>query len=110
MEREKGQLTLFDCRKVVSSNNTWGMFAESEIVQHKETLLRPESSMHLLLNTLRKLDCYRLQLTDLSGTEIGRAAATLAAHHPRQATIGPCMLFSLAAVPVRRCSRACCPH
>ena len=78
-------------------------------MQHKETLLRPESSMHLLLNTLRKLDCYRLQLSDLSGTEIGRAAATLAAHHPRQVRTGLCMLPSLAAVPAWHCSRACCP-
>lgn len=30
-----------------------------------------------------QLDCYRLQLSDLSATEIGRAAATVAAHHPR---------------------------
>jgi hypothetical protein len=44
--------------------------------------------MHLLLNTLRKLDCYRLQLSDISGTEIGRAVATVADHHPR--AVGRC--------------------
>lgn len=39
--------------------------------------------MHLLLNVLRKLDCYSLQLSDMSRTDIGRAVATVAACHPR---------------------------
>ena len=44
--------------------------------------------MHKLLHVLRKLDCYRLQLVDLSSTHIGRAAATLAVHHPREVGAG----------------------
>ena len=56
-------------------------------------LLAKGAGKQRLLNTLRKLDCYRLQLSDLSGTEIGRAAATLAAHHPRQVRTGLCVLL-----------------
>ena len=82
MERDKGQLTLFDLKKVVAAAS-WVVYDESEILQHKKTLLDPSSSYYLLLNTLRKLDCYRLELSEISATEIGRAAATVAAQHPR---------------------------
>ncbi|PRW59151.1 putative mediator of RNA polymerase II transcription subunit 26c isoform B [Chlorella sorokiniana] len=84
MEQVKGQLTLFDLKKVVSSKQTWGMFTQEELQQHHTVLLDPTSSKHKLLHVLRKLDCYRLQLADLSSTHIGRAAATLAVHHPRE--------------------------
>ena len=79
---EKGQLTLFDCGKVVSGKS-WVCFNEGDIVVHRETLLNPSASKYLLLNTLRKLDCYKLETRDLLNTEIGSAAATVAARHPK---------------------------
>lgn len=84
MEQVKGQLTLFDLKKVVSSKQTWGMFTQEELQQHHTVLLDPASPKHKLLHVLRKLDCYRLQLADLSSTHIGQSAATLAVHHPRE--------------------------
>lgn len=70
--------------KVVSSKNMWGCFSPEDLQQHRAVLADPGSSMQLLLNTLRKLDCYRLQPSDVSSSEIGRACATLAAYHPRE--------------------------
>ena len=57
--------------------------------------------MHLLLNTLRKLDCYRLQLSDISGTDIGRAVATVAVLHPRLVSWRPArhLVLELALAP-----------
>lgn len=39
---EKGQLTLFDCRKVVSGGKggSWVVFSESDILTMKGTLLK----------------------------------------------------------------------
>ena len=56
---ERGQLTLFDCRKVVSGKS-WVCFDEVDILALRAVLLQPTSSKHLLLNSLRKLDCYKL--------------------------------------------------
>ena len=56
---ERGQLTLFDCRKVVSGKS-WVCFDEVDILALRAVLLQPSSSKHLLLNSLRKLDCYKL--------------------------------------------------
>lgn len=50
MEKEKGQLTLFDLGKVVSSKATWGAWSEDDLLARKATLLEPTSSKHLLLN------------------------------------------------------------
>jgi hypothetical protein len=43
----------------------------------------PSQSKHVLLRTLRKVDCYRLDLNDLMQTGLAAAVATLAAHSPR---------------------------
>lgn len=47
-----------------------------------------------LLTTLRKLDCYRLEVADLVSTDVGTAVATLATHHPKPdvARLALCLL------------------
>lgn len=57
-----------------------------------QVLLDPSTSKHKLLHVLRKLDCYRLQLADLSSTHIGQAAATLAVNHPREVRARACSM------------------
>lgn len=45
---------------VSSKGKTWGAFSEADLAAHRAALLDPASSKELLLNTLRKLDCYRI--------------------------------------------------
>lgn len=49
-EKERGQLTLFDLGKVVSSKATWGAYSAADLAGHRATLLNAHASKHLLLN------------------------------------------------------------
>eukprot|EP00887_Chlorella_sp_A99_P000896 scaffold5.g896.t1 len=79
-ERDVKQRTLFDLRKVVKLQSSAIMFTPEDIEGLRQHLADPGTSRHLLLNSLRKLDCYKLLAGDLAACEIGSAVATLVQH------------------------------
>ena len=109
---DKNQRTLFSLSKVVRMDNTSMCFTLEEIRAMKAELLVATQTKHQvrtfisffaavgslifdrlfkyvfinfmqLLITLRKLDCYKLQVEDLRNTDIGSAVSTLAQRHPK---------------------------
>ncbi|GAB4814834.1 hypothetical protein N2152v2_001880 [Parachlorella kessleri] len=79
-EKDVRQRTLWDLQKVVKLETSAVCFASEAVLDHKKALLDPSTPKWLLLQTMRKLDCYRFQFQDLITSEIGCAVATLEAH------------------------------
>lgn len=74
-------------------------FTEEDIASLRCLLLDASRSKHELLCALRKLDCYRLELTDLERSGIGGAVSTLTMHpKPEVARFAAALLDKLRAV------------
>ncbi|RMZ55002.1 hypothetical protein APUTEX25_000519 [Auxenochlorella protothecoides] len=96
------QRTLLNLSKVVRLDASTVCFTPADIQALRTVLLDPFQSKHDLLCALRKLDCYRLELADLTASGIGAAVATLTGHpKPDVARFAAALLCKLRAVAER---------
>jgi hypothetical protein len=86
LSQDTSQRSLFSLTKVVrlGKSHTTVSFTIDDLVSVRGTLEDPRSAKHVLLQSMRRLQCYRLCLEDVRVSRLGGIVRVLSMVHPRE--------------------------